>query len=188
MFSKIALIASIFFSVATVQAASIPANNNVVCFGGFANSSVNSGTTLCIPTNDIKNYKFLTAAYGSGTTTSGNYYAFYDGATQYQVTAGRTLYVMGFYYITNLAAGTQKITFGSSTASFANNLASASPPAGYASYGGSGQFDHIFVNNSGASPMWFPYPMKFAAGTYPVWRSHAADQFSVIMIGKEIAN
>jgi hypothetical protein len=202
MFTKIrflSVIIGVLFGF-SVHAANLPQAADVCQFGGspqpYTSAAVSSAKApyMSLPTTALGKLKLLFMKIG--TSTSGNFYAFYEGGTQYTVPNGKHFVVCGFWVMVG-TTGSYDFQFGYATATFANDLASGTPPTGAVYYGtGTATTNHLRLNfDTTNTPHYFPMaglsfpPLSTSNGTgafYPWLRIAAADSLSMQLWGFEI--
>lgn len=149
--------------------------SNVLGLGGAPSST--TASNLTIPENNSQGY--FTLYMGKGGTVS-DYYILYKNGTAYQVTSGKTCYVVGIGM--NAPGSGNNIQLISATAPFADGASSIT--GGVYQGGASGNYPVL----QGAAGTWVYYPttFQFAASTYAgIQAGGTANPYGVYVICKE---
>lgn len=183
-------------TVYSAWATNIPGVNNVLNVGGASNSTAIPALTIPSPITVTATTLPIMLVGGIDTSLAARYYSFQkaSGLTQgsYQVTAGKTFYVTGFWAKSS-AATNLAICYGQNSVTFANAASSLTGTTIYFNSAGgntaancdTGGF--LFPALSTLSEMWIPTPGLQFAGTYfPFFLTDtAATTISVRIVGYE---
>jgi hypothetical protein len=163
------LIGLFLITNSALAATSSSAQGSTFNSGGGGNSSGTgvAGGAFNYPVGSVS--EVITLIAGSSGAAANNFVAFYlagsNGGTQYQVTSGKTFYVLSETCYNQLAVAANQLGYG--TAALAADP-TATAPTGAVYFGNPAQaFATPFYSPTASTFSYYQIPLKFPASSYP---------------------